>query len=128
MFNETSEGQTHSCTHTEDGSVCPLCLGGSFDWNERLPKAKEAAKKVLECEEKEHRTVADLVHNHGEQFVCDLIAEAERRAVECRDGEIRRIILDAIDQSSCGCVCDCGEDHVDRFKAQIIQALRSKEE
>jgi hypothetical protein len=30
MFKETKEGQTYSCTHKEDGSVCGECLTGKI--------------------------------------------------------------------------------------------------
>jgi len=27
MFKDTPEGQTHSCTHTDNNEMCDVCLG-----------------------------------------------------------------------------------------------------
>jgi hypothetical protein len=41
-FTETPEGRTQYCTHTDDNSICSVCLGNNMnnnteDWVERFP-------------------------------------------------------------------------------------------
>lgn len=46
MFKDTPKGETHHCTHTEDGSLCKGCLG---EQESIMEEFKETLEYVALC-------------------------------------------------------------------------------
>jgi hypothetical protein len=109
-FNETSEGKTQYCTHTDDNSICSVCLGNNMnnteDWEKEFD---EKFSKITHV----HRGKCVITDATGIQFQLHrengVVTEAG--GLEC----IKDFIRTLLQEQSNKIISRGQEDWVERF-------------